>query len=46
MNGFLAHTLVAVLVWVASALIVDLGVGLVICQTKHLFLIYIWGGAK
>ncbi len=42
--GFLAHPLVAVLVCVASALSVDLGVALVICQTKQvLILIYICG---
>ena len=36
--GFLAHPLVAVLVCVGSALFVDLGVGLVILQTKQVLI--------
>jgi hypothetical protein len=43
-----AHPLVAVPVCVASALFVDLGVGLVILQTKQVFVfdIHMGGGAK
>jgi len=46
--GSPAHPLVVVLVCVASALSVDLGVGLVILQTKQVFIfdIKMGGGAK
>ena len=47
-GGFLAPPFVDVLVCVASALCVDLGVGLVILQTKQVFVfdIHMGGGVK